>query len=245
MSVVVIGDRAVGKTSMKCALAKNQDGCVQFTEEDRNRIKEQYPGYFNDEYQLPRTKSIDENPYTLRVRMRGGERLIQTQWADTPGEAWETLEWREKNLSQWDTICQKVKEYEAIMLLLSPWKGLIGNSIDDEDIRDSQDWTNRVIWWLKTLKEYCNNDQYIMICLNKADLFCDIKDKAREYPNTPTADFWLEYSNEVRQRYFQTVEKEICSFRRPGNPIKFFLTTQDNRTLLELPWMYIAPHLAY
>jgi len=241
MSVVVIGDRAVGKTSMVVALASDRDGAVKIIEPDPEMLLQDYPEFETGKMAL--TQGPQERPLVMSVERRGGKRKIEVQWIDTPGEAWQSREWQEKNADSWQGISQKVSKSQGVILLLPPHRGLVRSS--SSDLQSSLAWGNRVTWWLNFLKQNCNEYQHILICLNKADIFCNIEKEGKKWEYTPSSSFLYKHSEEVYRRYFNSVNQGIQNFnnKRFGNTVKFFLTTIKNRTLLELPWIYLAPHI--
>ena len=79
MSVVVIGDRAVGKTSMVFALTDPR-------EQERVTV-EDGPDWTSG---VAPTEALEGRPLTMAVDLPV-PRQIQVQWTDTPGEAFTRL----------------------------------------------------------------------------------------------------------------------------------------------------------
>ena len=50
----------------------------------------------------------------------------------------------------------------------------------------------------------------------------------------------------MSQKYFQPVQAQIIEITKKtsGVPVRCFITSIYNRSLLELPWIYLASHLA-
>jgi hypothetical protein len=85
--------------------------------------------------------------------------------------------------------------------------------------------------------------QQVIICLNKADLFCDdCEAVTKKLPLEPANLDIKKIQDYFLENYFQEVRDRITEYHRKtkGNLLNVFITTKDNRLLLESPWIYLA-----
>lgn len=236
MSVIVIGDRAVGKTSMVYAL-------IDPREQERVSVSvEQGLDYTKV------TPTDELNPKTLKMVVDlPVPREIQVQWFDTPGEAFTNRQWRKERSSEWDGMKQKMSQSRYIVLLLPPDRNSVNpQQLDSKDSLDDfqtpEIWERRVIEWLNFINQECSAAKHILICFNKADLFCDIEAERQMWLYKTSGFSWANYSDHVLKCYFKGVEKTVKQYisKNRSRLVTFFITTNKNRSLLELPWLYIG-----
>ncbi|MEG4595406.1 GTPase domain-containing protein [Microcoleus sp. F8_C2] len=236
MSVIVIGDRAVGKTSMVYALTDPR-------EQERVSV-EQGPDYTAG---VAPTDQLNPGTLTMVVDLPV-PRQIQVQWFDTPGEAFTNRQWRKEKSVAWDAIKQKMSQSRYIVLLLPPDRNSVNpQRLDDsketlDDFQTPEIWERRVIEWLNFIDQECSAAKHILICLNKADLLCDIEVERQKWLYKTSGFSWADYSDHVLKCYFKGVEEKAKQYisKKRSRLITFFITTNKNRTLLELPWLYIG-----
>jgi hypothetical protein len=255
MNVVIIGDRAAGKTSMVRALAENGK-YVQVVEGQ---------GLANSLYDsatkmIAGTDDVTERSLKINVDMPAtGVKQINLVWTDTPGEFWSNNQTREDYPTAWKSLEEKVTSSRAIILLLPPHSNLIklGNLRTAashlqhklEDFPTSGQWVSRLSWWLKFL-ERCDYAKHILIGIHKADLFCNIVTEEKQWRYDPSrggAAPWFDYNEYVLESYFGVADKEIHAYKttRSGSKTIFFISSTESQALLELPWLYLGPYIAY
>ncbi|MFB2920759.1 hypothetical protein [Aerosakkonema funiforme] len=245
MSVVVIGDRQVGKTSMVIALHDPGTKHVQVLTDLKK--------YYNpDTGVIAGTSRKEEETLLVEVKLPGGERQIQVHWIDTPGEAWENKEWRKTHLDAWQDMQAKVSHSQAVLLLLPPQRTMIQpNLLDDkskpDDFPRPDAWTNNLASWLQFFNQNCATVQHILISIHKADLFCDFQAEAKRWRYEQSKGMrWIEYNEYIRNTYFNKADQLIREYNRQhSTSLRFFITTIKNPSLLELPWIHLASYLAH
>lgn len=88
--------------------------------------------------------------------------------------------------------------------------------------------------------------EHILICLHRADTFCDVKSEAKKWCfDRNQGPFFFEYDNYIRKTYFTPARSIIRAYnsQNPRASLHFFITTIDEPGLLELPWIYLASFL--
>lgn len=240
MSVMVIGDRAVGKTSMVYALTdpkEHERVCV-----------EKGPDYGAG---VEPTEDIAGELLTMVVDLPV-PRQIQVQWLDTVGEAFTNRQWRKENPTAWDGIRKKMSQSRYIVLLLPPNRQSVNlQRLDSneklDDFQTSEIWETRVIDWFNFINQECKAAKHILICINKADLFCDIETESKMWFYKTSGYSWSNYSDHVLKDHFKGVEQKAKQYidKNRNRLVSFFITTKKNRSLLELPWLYIGSFEPY
>lgn len=238
MSVIVIGDRAVGKTSMVFALTDPR-------EQERVTVVDG-PDWTGG---VAPTEALEGRPLTMAVDLPV-PRQIQVQWTDTPGEAFTNREWRKQNQKAWDGIRQKMSQSRYLLLLLPPYRSLVqrkDSGIKLDEFQTAEVWERRVIEWLNFIQKECSTVKHILICLNKADLFCNTETESQRWRYKPSGFSFANYSDHVLKTYFQEFEERIKQYnlKNRSQLISFFITTIKSRSLLELPWLYISSYEGY
>jgi GTPase SAR1 family protein len=254
MNVVIIGDKAAGKTSMVRALAENGKYVrVVEGQELANRL------YNSSNKEIAGTTEKREESLRINVDMPAtGVQQIVLNWIDTPGEFWINSQMREDFPSEWKTIEEKVTSSKAIILLLPPHANLAKpaylQAAADHlkpkiDLPTSVQWVNRLSWWLNFL-EKCDSAKHILIGIHKADLFCNITMEGKQWRYDPAkggAAPWFDYNQYVLESYFGVASKEIYAYKNTisGSKTTFFISSTESQALLELPWLYLGPYIAY
>jgi signal recognition particle receptor subunit beta len=255
MSVVVIGDRSTGKTSMVRALAENGryvrvDGYDSLVKELYNPVTKHIAG----------TDTVQERPLVMNIDMPAtGVRQIRVLWIDTPGEFWSNSQHRVDHSSAWQALEEKACSSRALILLLPPHQTLVqkerlNNALTHlkpvVDLPNAEQWVNRLEWWLNFFAERCKGVKHILIAIHKADLFCDVKAESKRWEYKPEGGKsapWFEYSEYVLDTYFSVASKDIRKYKASeiGSRTHFFITTTEDQGLLELPWLFLGPYIAY
>ncbi|MBD2775238.1 GTPase domain-containing protein [Iningainema tapete] len=248
MSVVVIGDRGIGKTSMVVALAKSATKHVKVVSNPEIIARR-----FNvEENRIAGTAQMTQETLLINIDLPSGQRQIQVLWIDTPGEAFSNREWQTNNPTAWRDIKQQISQSAGVILLLPPHRDLIQpNRLDERtdtnDLPINQAWVNRLEHWLNFFSENCTNYQHILVCIHRADTFCDIEYEGKKwrYDNSRNSLLY-EYNNYIFKTYFTAANDLIRQYNSRHYPsnLQFFITTTDHPSLLELPWIYLGSYLA-
>ena len=95
--------------------------------------------------------------------------------------------------------------------------------------------------WIPFLRENCRQPRNILICRHKADLFLRNTDEVGNRYRYPDDFSWSDYF-EFSKNYFKEINNEISQYKQDNyhQEVRLFVTTIHNRSLLELPWIYIA-----
>lgn len=229
--VVLIGDRAVGKTSMVYALFETPHEKV-----------EPQDGPSGD---VAPTETIEIKNLGVIVVLPAQDIELSLVWIDTPGELQTNRKKQEDNPEIWEKFCRDVKDSDYVMLLLPPHQGLLNNKNipDIDNFPTSGQSQNRFKqWWVPFLIQNSQKAKNILICRHKADLFiADIQKEGDKYRYGNEGFSWKNYFD-FSNHYFSEVDSEISEYRKnhTRQEVRLFMTTINNRSLLELPWIYIA-----
>jgi hypothetical protein len=246
-----IGDRQVGKTASIVALTDpNQMRLVQVPNANHNFLKTKHaPG-------IP-TKEVGDIDLQVEVDFgmaAGGSRTLMVTSRDTPGEMWREAVTGMIATQKQDVI-SAARHSEGILLILPPYRELIESCpqaarVNLDDFPTKKQWCTRFDRWVNFLNQECPRARHIAICLNKADLFCEpnyLARMAKELAFDPDRNQvgWHDRHLFVLQHYFHPVKDSIAEInrRRVGVVVRCFLTSIENRDLLELPWIYLASYL--
>lgn len=256
MSVVVIGDRSVGKSSMVLALAKpHEKQYVEIVNLDYETLQEEYIN--QDTGIIVPTREVKQKQLILNVDLPTGQKQITSLWIDTPGEIWEK-EWQNQNPNAWRGIKETLNQSLGMILLLPPHRDMVQQnlleaadpttSLEKNGLMLTSAWLNRLSKWLDFFNRDCNQVQHIVVCLHKADLFChNISDIDKQFQYRPTGGTpWWKIHNESLSTYFYTAKSTLQNYNNTGGkPVQLLITTVKHRSLLELPWLYLSSFLAY
>lgn len=248
MGVVYIGDRATGKTHLAMELANPQNNCVKVSSPDYEYLR----SLLFDEG-LGETKTTDsrfsmtERYLDIQVRLPTGFRQVIVDWVDTPGEIWRKT-WQSDNPEEWKKFVEAARKSEGFLLIVPPYREIVKRDVDAEQFMTQQQWCNRFNRWVEFFKQECPKARHIVICLNKADLFCDLAQEALKLSYQPNGSQmnWQQRHNYVFSRYFRPVHSQIEQINKSvsGLAVRCFITSIYNRSLLELPWLYLGSFLA-
>ncbi len=248
MSIVVIGDRRVGKTSMLMALASKS--AMNLSVNDTEVVAKLSDFNLGE---IADTANMNLERLQINIQLPIGLKQINTHWIDIPSELFFISDRKQQLPTEWQKIEQQIRESQAILLLIPPHRDLVHpNFIESKTVIDSFPsflvWRNRLQYWLKFLKNNCYKVNHIAICLHKADTFCDIQVEGTRwsyYKGIPNFR-WHEYNSYVLQKYFVNVKDLIREYNSHslGN-LQFFITSVKQPSLLELPWIYLAIYETY
>jgi hypothetical protein len=248
VGVVYIGDRAVGKTHLAMELANPHNDYVKVSSPDYENLKRLL---FDED--LGRTKAtdaqnpVDERYLEIQIRLPTGLKKVAVDWVDTPGEIWRKT-WQTDRPDQWNNFLEAASKSEGILLILSPYREMLKSSVNSEEFMTQQQWCNRFDRWVEFFRRDCPKVKHLTLCLNKADLFCDIAQEARQLAYQPHGSSmnWQQRHSYVFNRYFRAVHPQIEQINRSisGLSVRCFITSIYNRSLLELPWIYLGSFLA-
>lgn len=196
-------------------------------------------------------KSVVENYIEVSVILPTGEKMVALDWLDTPGEIWTSI-WQKNQPDEWNRFLEFIQQAEGILLILDPYREIIKSSkVSPDEFITRKQWCSRFDKWVDFFRQDCPKIRHLILCLNKADLFCEdreLKEEASKLNFDP--DFstmtWQQRDNHVFQRYFRPIHPQINQLNKSirGLSIRCFMTTIYNRELLELPWIYLGSHLA-
>ncbi len=252
-----IGDQNVGKTSLAMELIKPQadpNCCVRIINQNYDTLK-----VFLYDDLINRYKKTDFDPNNvyhtrslhIEVTLPARRRTLTLDWIDTPGEIW-SKSWQQNNPQKWLNIMATVQQSQGIILVLSPYRempGLINYTHPNEFISQSE-WLERFQGWVDFFRTDCQQAKHILICLNKADLFCSHLTLDNEVNQLAYKQGflqnWSDKNDHVLRTYFHLLKPQIAAISslnyRPR--VLCFITSMYNRYLLELPWIYLAGHLS-
>jgi len=247
LGIIYIGDRATGKTSLALELTNPKYNYVRITNCQYQDLKDKL---FRDGEIQPTAalNSLYENSLQVEVQLPAGAKNLSVNWVDTPGEVWRKS-WRKDNPDNWQKLLNNIQESEGIILVLPPYREMpsLNSSVDSSLFPTKEQWCQRFQRWVNFFQFECPKAQQITICLNKADLFCNIEKEESELGYHPRHNRkgWFERHSYVKQRYFKVVQTQLdqISSATEGAPVRCFITTIHNRSLLELPWLYLASQL--
>jgi hypothetical protein len=252
MGIVFIGDREVGKTALATELSNVKYEYVNVLNQNYEALKNNL--YASGTEKFRATTDIYDRPLEIEVRLPIGLRRIEVDWVDTPGEIWRKS-WQEDNAEEWQHFLSLANRSEGIMLLLPPHRGNVEkyqkHAKVAEDLNlfiNEQQWCKRFERWVDFFSHHCPKARHIAICLNKADLFCDIEQEVSKLAYHPQRSRmnWLQRHTHVYDAYFKPIQSQLVEINknRSGLSVQCFITSSYHRPLLELPWIYLANYLA-
>jgi hypothetical protein len=248
VGLLYIGDRAAGKTHLAMELANPKNEYVKVENLDYENLQTQ----LLDENFVTRPtdarQAIYDHLLDVKVQLPTGNKSISVDWIDTPGEVWRKS-WQSDNQSEWLNLLKAMGESEGILLILPPHRGMnFHNGVDLEEFMSQQQWCNRFDRWVDFFRQDCPKLRHLLICLNKADLFCDLEKEAAKLSYNPNGSQmnWQQRHLYVLQRYFRPIEWQLEQINQSirGLSVRCFITSIYNRSVLELPWIYLGSFLA-
>lgn len=239
MGVIYIGDREVGKTALATELINSSHNIVNVENYDYESFKSLL---FDEEEERFRPTEIIDNRYLeVCVRLPSGPKRIMVKWVDTPGEIWRSS-WQSKNQGDWNNFLDLVSSSGGVLVILPPYRELLRPNIDSrKNFVLLEQWKKRFRNWVVFFNECCSKSRHVVLCLNKADLFCDHHEESQKLLKLN----WRQRHSYIFNKYFIPVSKEIQEINGilSGLSVKCFITSIHNRILLELPWIYLASFL--
>ncbi|MEC4880730.1 MAG: hypothetical protein SAL70_05195 [Scytonema sp. PMC 1070.18] len=249
MGIIYIGDRKTGKTHLAMELANPNNEYVKVKSLDYENLKQQFYDSKTGEFKATDSNYATYDRYLdIQVRLPIGNKQVIVDWIDTPGEVWRKS-WQVDNQNEWRKFLDTISQSEGILLILPPHRGLTFNSgVDTEQFMNQQQWCNRFDRWVEFFHQDCPKARHILICLNKADLFCDLQTEAFQLgykPNSAQMN-WQQRHMYVLQKYFRPIHSQLEQINKNslGLSVRCFITSIYNRSLLELPWIYLGSFLA-
>lgn len=248
MGVIYIGDRETGKTSLVLELANPRSNYVKVTYPDYEILKSNlYDDSLGRTNQTDSRKAIHETILQIEVEIPTGRKPISLDWQDTPGEIWRSS-WQSANPDQWNKFLEKILQSQGILLIVPPYREILKQGVDPENFITQEQWCNRFNRWVDFFRHDCPQVRHLVICLNKADLFCDINEEASKLAYIPHGAQlnWQQRHDHVFRRYFHPLRPQIEKINRSvsGLSVRCFITSIYNRALLELPWVYLGSYLS-
>jgi len=249
VGVVYIGDRETGKTHLAMELANPNSQYVKVSSLSYESLR---AILFDDVIGGTRATDAQQATYErnldIQVRLPTGNREVIVDWIDTPGEVWRET-WQSDNPNEWQNLLDTVRGSEGILLILPPHRGLdFKPGVDLEQFMTQQQWCNRFDRWVDFFCQECTKARHILICLNKADLFCDLQQEAYKLAYNPHGSQmnWQKRHLYVLSRYCKPIKPQLEKINKSiyGLSIRCFITSIYNRSLLELPWIYLGSFLA-
>lgn len=249
MGVIYIGDRSTGKTHLAMELANPNNEYVRVVSPDYEYLKSLLMS--DDEQKTKATDaraSVYEYYLDIQVKLPTGNKQVIVDWIDTPGEVWRK-NWQTDNQDEWKRLLSTIRQSEGILLILPPHRGLnFRSNIDGEQFMSQQQWCTRFDRWVEFFRQDCPQARHIVLCLNKADLFCHLPEEAAKiayHPNGSPMN-WQQRHLYVLQRYFRPIQPQLAQINQStsGLSVRCCITSIYNRSLLELPWIYLGSFLA-
>lgn len=248
MGVIYIGDRRAGKTHLALELANPQNNYVKVTSPDYEYIKSfMYDDLKQETKPTDITKLVHDQFLNVNVELPTGVKQIQSQWQDTAGEIWRKY-WQKENKQKWQDFLNTIRLSEGIILVLPPYRQLVSHQPNAEDFITQQQWCNRFQRWVTFFRHDCPKIRHLLLCLNKADLFCNLQQEANllEYVPHRSRLNWQQRNQYVYERYFEPIHPQMIELNQAisGLAVRCFITSIYNRSLLELPWLYLGSFLS-
>lgn len=248
LGVIYIGDREVGKTHLAMELANPQNEYVKVDYPDYSVLKSRL--YIEDEGRTRATiddKATYDEYLEIQVQLPTGSKQITLDWIDTPGEIWRKR-WQDNQPERWQNFLDVIRNSEGIILLLPPYREIIKSEFNPETFITQQQWCNRFSRWVDFFRQDCPKIRHLILCLNKADLFCNLEQEASKLAYTPYRSHlnWQQKNAYVSQKFFRPIHQQIKQLDRniSGLSVRYFITSIHHRSLLELPWIYLGSFLA-
>ncbi len=248
MGVIYIGDRSSGKTHLALELANPYNQYVKVSHPDYESLKSILCKDGETRPTLAQC-SVHQRAIELNVKLPAGLRTISVDWLDTSGEIWRRY-WQAEKLNEWQQFLQNIRQAQGILLVMPPYRQIIlPQRANPEDFITQKQWCNRFASWVRFFRQDCPTVRHLILCLNKADLFCSDPDReAHHLAYHPMAMkmSWQQRDNYIVQGYFRPIVQEIIQLNKSiqGLSVRCFITSIYQRELLELPWIYLGSHLA-
>jgi hypothetical protein len=246
MAVAYIGDREVGKTHLALELTNPESKYVKVTHPEHNVLKSLLYNQSQGRT-VPTKDAINIRQLNLQVQLPSGRKKLALDWMDSSGENWRES-WQYENPEAWTLFLKTLQQSEGVLLVLSPYREMI--TVDNpEDFITKQQWCNRFEMWTEFFKGQCPKLRHLLLCLNKADLFCDIAKEGQLLSYSPNGSElnWQQRNDYVFKQYFKPIKQQILDLNKNTDidSVRYFITSIKDRNLLELPWIYLGTYLGY
>lgn len=249
MSILVVGDQGVGKTTLMLELAKLQGGMVQVISPSLADLTAK----FTLANQVKPTSDVENTPLQIQVMLQGVSKQFTVNWIDAPGEVWRPdSPFISNRPTDWQMIESQLKTTQAMIVIMAPYRELLKDHLlqqaggilkTDIRFRTLTQWKRRLREWLIFLHQNCAHTHSIVFCLNFADLFCNVNSVSQTLAES-LKQGWFEYKGWMLQQYFSEVMPLINQYDATRSlPCQLFITTHCNRTMLEAPWLYLGTYL--
>jgi hypothetical protein len=248
MGVIYIGDRRTGKTHLAMELANPKTKYVKVCNQTYDQLRSMLSDENEDIKATDSARSVYERYIEIQATLPTGSKRITVDWLDTTGEIWRKS-WQEDNQTEWQRFMDNIRSSEGVILVLPPYREMLGMYPQKDEYPLLDQWTTRFNRWVDFFRNDCPNLKHILICLNKADLFCqDISRESSKLGYNPhsSAMNWQQRHVYVCNQYFRPVLPKLEEINRSirGLSVRCFITSVHDRALLELPWIYLATYLA-
>lgn len=250
LGIIYIGDRAVGKTHLAMELANPNKHYVKVIQPNYEYLKALL-AYDEVSGRIQEATDASQSLYSrfleIQVQLPTGSKQLTLDWIDTPGEIWRKS-WETNNQDEWQKFLTTIQKSTGILLIVPPYRELIKTGANTEEYMTQQQWCNRFERWVQFFRTDCPKIRHLLICLNKADLFCNLEEEASKLAYIPHRSrmSWQERDSYVFQRYLRPIHSQIKQLNQSvsGLSVRCFITSIKNRHLLELPWIYLGTFLA-
>lgn len=249
MGVIYIGDREAGKTHLAMELANPNNQFAKVSNVDYEVLKSTL---YDEGAQATRPTEAISPVYDrfleVDIKLRSGPKQITVDWIDTPGEIWRQS-WQNDNPDAWEQFLKTARESEGILLILPPYRSILKPGVDSELFITRAQWCNRFQRWVSFFKQECPRARHILVCLSKADLIrdTDIDKEGFKLAYDPNGSQmnWQQRHDYVLNRYFRPIQPQLEEISRntAGLSVRCFVTSIYNRSLIELPWIYLGSFL--
>jgi hypothetical protein len=246
LSVIYIGDKGVGKTHLALELTNPSHEYVKVLSPDYKVLKSLLWDAENNELRATDSKkSTHSQQIEIQVRLRVPKQIL-VEWVDTPGEIWRP-DWQQNNAEAWKQFLDIVRESTGIIVVLSPHREMITLGQEADMFLTPKQWSIRFERWIEFLTTNCPNLKHLLFCVNKADLFCDYQKESAKLKYNPRGSQmnWHQRNSYISQKYFRVIQPHLeqINERNYGLSVRCFITTIHDRSLLELPWLYLGSFL--
>lgn len=246
MGIIYIGHREAGKTHLAMELANPQFEYVKVVYPEYDYLKSNLYDAQTKSTRPTETNKVHNRDLDIQIRLPSGNQSLEIQWIDTAGEIWRRY-WQNANLDKWNDFLNEARSSEGIILILEPYRDILKSEVERKDFITKQQWYNRFALWVDFFQNQCPQARRLAICLNKADLFCDIETEAKRLAYSPSGALmdWQQRHTYVLKRYFKPVQPQLQKLSRSNYnlSISCFITSIYQRKLLELPWIYLGTYL--
>jgi len=252
-----MGDRAIGKTSMLVALADTSAAQIV-------KMVKPEPEVFRKTRTDPQTgraaptdRNIEEL-VVLSVDLPAATYSLPFRCLDTPGETWENPNYQITAPDKWREMIDIASNTIYALVFMPPPRTMVKqelvvsdpshkNYLNIDTLPNREQWLTQFDSKLGFLSENCTNLKYILLCLHKADACCDVNQVGSEWsydPRTGNNWNWTHYNDFVQLNYLRYTSKILRQYTRGTPQVRTFLTSTNNRSMLELPWIYLATQMA-